>query len=77
MTYIDTPFDKRQSKITVQINKEFFNSNNLTPKSNLKSEHKKQPSEYTRETVVDKSTTFYTIYKTLLGTKPLTKYHNQ
>ena len=44
MTYIDTPFDKRQSKVTVQINKGFSNSYNLTPKSNLKTNHKKEPS---------------------------------
>ena len=54
MTYIDTPFDKRQSKVTVQINKGFSNSYNLTPKSNLKTNHKKEPSDYSRETVVDK-----------------------
>ena len=59
MTYIDTPFDKRQSKVTVQINKGFSNSYNLTPKSNLKTDHKKEPSEYTRETVVDKPKTFF------------------
>ena len=44
MTYIDTPFDKRQSKVTVQTNKGFSNSYNLTPKSNLKTNHKKEPS---------------------------------
>ena len=33
MTYIDTPFDKRQSKVTVQIN--FSSSYNLTPKPNF------------------------------------------
>ena len=31
MTYIDTPFDKRQSKVTVQINFSLY----LTPKSNF------------------------------------------
>ena len=59
MTCIDTHFDKRLSKVTVQINKDFSNSNNLTPKSNLKSKHKKKSSKYTRETVVDKSTTSF------------------
>ena len=31
----------------------------MTPKSNLKTDHKKESSEYTRETVVDKSKTFF------------------
>ena len=31
----------------------------LRPTSNLKTDHKKEPSEYTRETVVDKSKTFF------------------
>ena len=59
MTWLDTPFDKRQSKVTVQIKKNFSNSNNLTPKSNPKSKHKKDPSEYTCEIIVDKPTTFF------------------
>ena len=59
MTYIDAPFDKKQSNVTVQINEDFSHSNNLTPKSNLKTDRKKEPSEYTRETVVDKSKTFF------------------
>ena len=59
MAYIDAPFDKRQSKVIVQINKDFSNSYNLTPKSNLKIDHKKEPSKYTCETVVNKSKTFF------------------
>ena len=31
----------------------------MTPKSNLKTDHKKESSEYTRETVVDKSKTSF------------------
>ena len=31
----------------------------LRPTSNLKTDHKKEPSEYTREAVVDKSKTFF------------------
>ena len=69
MTCIDTSFDKRQSKVTVQINKEFSNSNNLTRKYSLKSEHKKKPSEYTSETVVDKSTTFFDDLQNPTGNK--------
>ena len=42
--------------MTVQINKNLSNSNNLTHKSNWKTDYKKEPSEYT---VVDKSTIFF------------------
>ena len=69
MTYIDTAFDERQSKVTVQISKDFSDSNNLTPKSNLKTDHKKEPSEYIRETVVDKSETFFDDLRNLIGNK--------
>ena len=69
MTYIHTLLDKRQSKATVQINKGFSNSYNLTPKSNLKTDHKKEPSEYTRETVVDKPKTFFDDLQNFTGNK--------
>ena len=46
---------KENLQVAVQINKDFSNSNNLTPKPNLKTNHKKQSSQYTCETVVDKS----------------------
>ena len=65
----DTPFDKRQSKFTAQINKDFFNSNNLTPKSNLKTDHRKKSSEYTHETIVDKPTLFFDDLQNPTGNK--------
>ena len=67
--FIDAPFDKRQSKLAVQINKDFSNSDNLTPKSNLKTDHKKEPSKYTCETVVDKSKTFSDDLQNFMGNK--------
>ena len=41
----------------------------LTPKSNLKTNHKKEPSKYTCETVVDKSKTFFDNLQKLTGNK--------
>ena len=69
MSYEGTPFDKRQFKVTVQIDKDILNLNNLTPKSNLKTNHKKEPIEYPCETVVNKSRTFFDHLQNPTGNK--------
>ena len=43
MTYINTPFDKRQSKVTVQINKDFSNQIILHANPNSKAKTRKTP----------------------------------
>ena len=58
-----------QSKVTFQISKDFLNSNSLTLKSNLKTHHKKGSSEYTHESIVDKSKTFFDNLQNLTGNK--------
>ena len=58
-----------QSKVTFQISKHFPNTNSLTLESNLKTHHKKGPSEYTHESIVDKSKTFFDDLQNLTGNK--------
>ena len=60
---------KLQFKSTKSTKSDFSDSNNLTPKSNLKTDHKNEPGEYIRETVVDKSKTFFDDLRKLIGNK--------